>query len=160
MRISIIILSLVLFGCAGQSDMERMLSQMQYSYAEGRKTDFEQKSDEILAQVKAKDLDYLIANTGSAATNELGEEGLRKYYQENIFTHLSNGFEFDPKGNPQVTFDEADNVGYAFLFKAASENCEGVFQIVVISYTEKLKIRGMSFKYLTSKGSGCVATLL
>ncbi|MBV1928351.1 MAG: hypothetical protein KUG81_02410 [Gammaproteobacteria bacterium] len=153
MRIFIVLLSLALFGCTGQNDMENIVKQMQHSYADGRTLEFQRKTNEILSRVEARDIEYLIANTGPLAMRELGEAGLRQYYQEKIFGHLSNDFEFSPKGSPTVTFDEADNIGYSFLYEAAGNSCTGVFKVVVISYSEKLLIRGLSFKNITSCSS-------
>jgi len=152
-RIVTLILVLTLSGCAGQNEMTKILHQMQASYAEGRLQEYTNKADEIISEIQNKNLVYLLEMTGPAATIELGEDGLKKYYENEIFVHLHRNSGFTSSGAPELTFDEHDNVGYAFFYHFESENSSAIFKVVVISYSEQLLIRGMSFKNITNRSS-------
>ncbi|KAB7614585.1 hypothetical protein F9L33_08080 [Amylibacter sp. SFDW26] len=154
MRAFIFVLLLPLIGCGGEANMGRLLKQINYNDVKGKEAEFVRKADEIVAQVKAKNLKYLIANSGPAVKRELGDAGLAKYYKEQIFTHVKSGTVFQRQNKTRIMFDENDNAGYAVKYNFKSANCEGLLNVVVISYIRELQIRGISFRDL--KGAGCV----
>ncbi|MEM7501176.1 MAG: hypothetical protein AAF417_04010 [Pseudomonadota bacterium] len=151
------IFMLPLSGCAGQADMEGVLDRALLSYAEGREPEYAAKADEVISRLQEEDVEYLVTNTSPVRTKDLGEDGVREYYQEEIFILLHNDFTFQLVERPTVTIDEHDNVGYAYSYEAAGNHCNGKLKIVILSYSGTLQIGGMSFSDLTSKGIGCLA---
>lgn len=151
------VLVLQLSGCAGQRDNGREIDSALLSHAEGRKLAYAAKANEVVSRLREEDIEYLVTNTSPIRAKELGKDGVRKYYQEEIFTLLHNDFTFQLAGSPTATVDAHDNVGYAYSYEADGNHCDGKLNVVILSYSGKLQIGGMSFSDLANKGIGCLA---
>lgn len=155
------LLSLLLLcatSCSADRQLTGMIRTLTRANAEERILDYKEKAREIRSKVEKRDLDYLVENTGPTHMVELGREGVRQYYLEEVFVYLENNFEFSDSAEPELTFDHRDNAGYAFYFDARAGGCTAHLKVVVLGYItsgeplEKLLIGGLSFKDLSQ---GC-----